>query len=207
MKKNQQEVDEKDLKETKSAQQPEKDEVTEDEAQPIQKNIEEVDAELKKLEELVAGKNVEIESLRHELDEKKDHLLRKVAEFENMRKRVARERVQLYENAKIDALREFLPINDDLQRTLQAAEANEVDETFLEGVKMVVSKFADVLDKYGVEAINEINIPFDVELHDALMKQKPPTDDVESNTVIQILEPGYKLKEKVIRHAKVIVSE
>ncbi len=166
-----------------------------------------VDEELVKLQTELELKEAQIAGLKSELEETKNQLLRKVAEFENMRKRVAKERLQLFDTAKIEALKEFLPINDDLKRSLQASESAEIGETFLEGVKMVAGKFSDVLEKYGVSAIDEVNIPFNVELHDALMKQKAPEDNVESNTVLQVLEPGYKLNDKVIRHAKVIVSE
>lgn len=170
----------------------------------------EITEEKEELEELkmqLQEKEEEISQLKRELEDSKDKLLRKAAEFENMRKRTARERIQFHENAKIEALREFLPINDDLKRTLKAAEDVDVENTFLEGVKLVGNKFNEVLKKYGVEAIDDVDVPFDVELHDAMMKQKAPSDDIESNTVLQVLEPGYKMNDKVIRHAKVIVSE
>ncbi len=152
-------------------------------------------------------KDREIEALAAELADTKERLLRKAAEFENMRKRMARERVQLFEDARIEALREFLPVNDDLQRVLEASHKEELNENFLKGVEMVADKFAGVFRKYGVEPIDEANIPFDVNLHDAMIKQPPPREDMESNTVLQILEPGYKVNDRVIRHAKVIVSE
>ncbi len=161
----------------------------------------------KAFEEALKGKDQEIEALARDLADTKDRLLRKAAEFENMKKRVARERVQLFDDAKIEALREFLPINDDLQRTLEAADKTAVDDKFLEGVRMVSAKFNQVLQKYGVEPINEVNVPFDVNFHDAMIKQPAPDNDVESNTVLQVLEPGYKINDRVIRHAKVIVSE
>lgn len=198
-----------DQKETEASKQKEK------ESEDLKKTSEQageeqtalVDEELLKMQSEIELRDAQIAALKSELEETKDQLLRKVAEFENMRKRVAKERSQLYENARIDALKEFLPINDDLQRTLKASESAEIGETFLEGVKMVANKFSDVLEKYGVSAIDEVNVPFDVELHDALMKQKAPEDNTESNTVLQVLEPGYKMNDKVIRHAKVIVSE
>jgi molecular chaperone GrpE len=152
-------------------------------------------------------KDEEIINLNNELKEANDKFLRKAAEFENLKKRTAKERIQFYGNAKVDALRDFLPINDDLKRTLKAAEEVEVENTFLEGVKMVANKFDEVLKKYGVEAIDEVDVPFNVDYHDAMMKQKAPSDEVESNTVLQVLEPGYKMNDRVIRHAKVIVSE
>jgi molecular chaperone GrpE len=148
-----------------------------------------------------------IQQLEKELADTKDSLLRKAAELENVRKRVQRERVQLFTDARIDALKEFLPISEDLKRSLDMADTAEVQDSFLEGVKLVASKFEDVLAKYGVERIDETGIPFDVNLHDALLRQPAGDDKIKSDTVLQVLESGYKIGDKVIRHAKVIVSE
>lgn len=136
-----------------------------------------------------------------------DTLLRKTAEFENIRKRMMRERMQLIEEAKFDALKAFLPVNDDLQRTLQAGQDQQIPASFLQGVTMVAEKFSGVLAAYGVEPIAEEGVPFDVDLHDALMRRDAGDASVEPNTVLQVLEPGYKVGSRVIRHAKVIVSE
>lgn len=148
----------------------------------------------------------EIIRLQEELETTKDSLLRKAAELENVRKRVQRERASLYEDAKIAALQEFLPISEDLFRVLSASEEYEVDGNFKSGIKLLVDKFEDVFNKYGVEVINQTGIPFDVNIHDALLKQPATNEDTESDTVIQILENGFKIGNKIIKHAKVIVS-
>ncbi len=145
--------------------------------------------------------------VKSELEAAKDTLLRRTAEFENVKKRMMRERIQLIDEAKIEALKAFLPVNDDLQRTLGAAKGQDVPDAFLEGVTLVSEKFGSILTNYGVESISQAGIPFDVNLHDAMMRIPAPDQGVASNTVVQVLEPGYKLGEKVIRHAKVIVSE
>jgi molecular chaperone GrpE len=137
----------------------------------------------------------------------KDQLLRRSADMENMRKRQSRERVQLYEDAQVQALREFLPINDDLERALAAVDTTEVPEAFLSGMRLVADKFSNVLKSYGLSPIHETGVPFDVNLHEALLRQPAPTPETASNTVLMVLEPGYKLRDRVIRHAKVIVSE
>jgi len=137
----------------------------------------------------------------------KDQLLRRSADMENMRKRQSRERVQWFEDAQVQALREFLPINDDLERALKAVEGQEVPESFLSGIKLVAEKFENVLKQYGLTAIHETGVPFDVNLHEALLRQPSPDDQTPSNTVLMILEPGYKLRDRIIRHAKVVVSE
>lgn len=152
-------------------------------------------------------KDAIIEELEKELANTKDGLLRKAAELENVRKRVQRERVQLFEEAKAGALEDFMPISDDLIRTLKAAEESEIEDSFLEGVKMVADKFAKVLEKHGVERINETGVPFDVNIHDAMMKQPAPDEETGSDVVLQVLDSGYKIGNRTIRHAKVIVSE
>ena len=89
---------------------------------------------------------------------------------------------------------------------LAASEEYEVDGNFKSGIKLLVDKFEDVFNKYGVEVINQTGIPFDVNIHDALLKQPATNEDTESDTVIQILENGFKIGNKIIKHAKVIVS-
>ena len=148
-----------------------------------------------------------IEKLEKELAEAKDSLLRKAAELENVRKRVQRERIALFEDAKIAALEEFLPISEDMKRALGASEGANIEESFLQGMKLVAGKFEEVLAKYGVEVIDETGVPFDVNLHDAMLRQPAPTKKTKSDTVLQVLESGYRIGNKVIKHAKVIVSE
>lgn len=148
-----------------------------------------------------------MEVLQQKVIQLKDTLLRRTAEFDNVKKRMLRERMQLLTDAKIEALKNFLPVNDDLQRTLQAADGQDIPNGFLQGVTMVYEKFGNILKAAGVEEINESGIPFDVNVHDALMRQSAPDDNTPSDTVLQVLEPGYKAGDKVIRHAKVIVSE
>ncbi len=152
-------------------------------------------------------KDLRIEQLESELASAKDGMLRKAAELENVRKRVQRERVQLFEEAKAGALEDFMPIADDLIRTLKAAEESKIEDSFLEGVTLVAEKFQNVLEKHGVERIDETGVPFDVNLHDAMMKQPAPDEETGSDIVLDVIESGYKIGNRTIRHAKVIVSE
>jgi molecular chaperone GrpE len=149
----------------------------------------------------------EVVSLKMELEQSRDTLLRRTAEFENAKKRMMRENIRLLDDARIEAIKTYLPVNDDLQRTLSASKDQDIPKAFLDGVKMVAEKFSSLLEQSGVEQINEINVPFDVNLHDAMMKMPAPDSSIASNTVLQVLEAGYKVGDKVIRHAKVIVSE
>lgn len=165
------------------------------------------DIEREELIALLEESNVELESLKQERDKLKDTVLRKAAELDNYQKRVERDRSQIYNSAKTSALKDFLSISDDLTRTLEASEESEVPESFLEGVTLVADKFDEVLNKHGVQRIDEVMVPFDVDLHDALMRQKPDDDSVKSDMVLKVVENGYKVDDRVVRHAKVIVSE
>ena len=162
---------------------------------------------LEEQQKLINQQQEQIEDLKDELQSVKETQLRKAAEMENMRKRLERERVQTFEKARQAAVESFLPVNDDLLRTLNAMEEAKAEPNYLNGIRMVAKKFDEVLQKYGVERIDEEGVPFDVDLHDAMLRQKPEDDSVESGMVLQVLENGYSIGEKTIRHAKVIVSE
>lgn len=149
----------------------------------------------------------QIAALELQLAEAREQMLRKVADVENYKKRLERERLQTYEFAKTDAIQKFLPVYDDLMRSIQAASTLNIEATFLNGLQMVSDKFTEVLNSYGVERIDENMVPFNYEIHEALLRQKHDDPTVQPNTVIMVLEPGYKMGEKVIRHAKVMVSE
>lgn len=159
------------------------------------------------VDQLVEEQHQRIQELQEEIERLKDTQLRKTAEMDNMRKRVRRDREQIFQAARESALESFLPIYDDLIRTLQAMKESDQDSSYLDGVQLIANKFENVLDKHNVERIDETGVPFDVDLHDALMSQKPEDESVESGTVLQVLESGYKIGEKTLRHAKVIVSE
>lgn len=177
-----------------------------------EQNDEQQESAYKKYEhdELVAmleARDEKINELEQELAEANEAKLRKAAELENFRKRVQRERSQIYETAKANALEDFLSVNDDLRRTLKASEELDVNDTFLDGVNLVASKFEEVLEKHDVHRIDEAGVPFNVDLHDAMMRKKPEDDSIESDMVLDVIENGYRIGDRTIRHAKVIVSE
>ncbi len=177
---------------------------------PGSENVEE-----KKLSEETAEKENEqllelqnrVNELEAELDEARNASLRRAAEMDNLRKRLQREKQQIFEQAKISALEDFLPINDDLIRTVDAIKESNVDKSLVEGIQLIANKFNTVLEKKGVERIDETGVPFDVNLHDALFRQKSEDENIESDIVLQVVENGYKIDDKTMRHAKVIVSE
>ena len=149
----------------------------------------------------------EIARLEEELARTRDAMLRKAAEFENLKRRTQKEKLQLFEEARADAVSRFLPIREDLKRSVEASEGKDLEKGFVEGLKLVLSNIEKVLRDYGVEAIEETGVPFDVDRHDAMLIQPAPDQDMESNTILQVIEPGYKIGDRVIRHAKVIVSQ
>jgi len=139
-----------------------------------------------------------VESLR-------DQLLRKAADFENYRKRVEAEFVTLTRFANENLIADLLPILDDFSRSLAMSKDRKEFEVFYRGIELIHSKFLKVLEAQGVKPFESVGKPFDVEYHDALMQM--PREGVPPNTVIEEVEKGYKLHDKVIRHAKVIVSQ
>lgn len=184
-------------------------EKAEQEAEELSQELEEAlsNEEIDDTDELIIEQQKRINELEEELKNVKDSQLRKAAEIDNMRKRLRREREQIFQTARKAALEAFLPINDDLVRTLQAMKENEADSSYVDGVQLIANKFEDVLDKHNVKRIDETGVPFDVDLHDAMLRQKPEDDSIESGTVLQVLENGYRIGDKTLRHAKVIVSE
>lgn len=163
-------------------------------------NVDEVDR-------LIEDQQNRIRELEQEIEQIKDAQLRKAAEMDNMRKRLNRDREVIFQTAREAAIIEFLPISDDLLRTLDAMKSASGDSPYLDGVEMVANKFDDILAKHNVTRIDQVGVPFDVDLHDAMLRQKPEDDSVESDTVLQIVENGYQMGDKTLRHAKVIVSE
>ncbi len=162
---------------------------------------------IEELDELVEQQQKRINELEEEIQSIKDNHLRKAAEMENFKKRLQRERESVYQKSRENAIEAFLPVNDDLRRTLEALEQANADKSFVDGVRLVADKFQDVLDRYNVERIDEEGVPFDVNLHDAMLRQPAKDDSIESGTVLQVLESGYRIGDKTLRHAKVIVSE
>ena len=131
-----------------------------------------------------------------------DGLQRLKAEFENFRKRAGREVLEARARARMGLLTEFLPVLDNLERALSAAEHHEEGQV-LEGVRLTHSMFADLLRKEGVTEVDPLGAAFDPHVHEALMTQ--PSDS-EEGTVTAVFERGYVFGDKVLRPAKVVVS-
>jgi len=145
-----------------------------------------------------------IDSLREELDIARDRALRVQAELENYRKRVARERADEHRYANLPLLRDLLPVLDNLERAIAAAEQTHDAGTLLDGVKLVKEQLVGVLAKHDCVPIEAQDEPFDPHRHEAVLQQ--PSDDVPANTVVQVTQSGYQLHDRVVRAAQVIVS-
>jgi molecular chaperone GrpE len=147
----------------------------------------------------------EIEELKAESAELKDKYLRLFAEFDNYKKRTVREKLDLMRNAAQDTLSSLLPVIDDFDRAKQNAEDENSDEALSEGVLMVYNKLHTILSNHGLKAMESTDEMFDPELHMALTEIPAPTDDMKGK-VIDTIDKGYYLNDKIIRHAKVVVG-
>ncbi len=160
------------------------------------------------------GKKVDEESSADEsagisqekYDELNEKYMRLVAEFENYKKRTVRERVELIQTAARDTIADLLPILDDFDRAKKLADDESSDESFSEGVELVYQKLHSTLRKRGLKAMESDGEPFDAEYHEALTEMPAPSDDMKGK-VVDTVEKGYFLKEKIIRHAKVVVGK
>lgn len=175
---------------------------------------EKLEKEIKKeenseLEELISGSEAEenepnrTKEDKKEIENLKDQLLRKAAEFENYKRRTESEISTLFKYASEGLITELLPVLDDFDRVLK--DTSQDTETLRKGVELIYEKFKKTLEKQGLKEMESTGKPFDVNLHDALLQQE--SGEVEPNTIIDTVEKGYFLKDKVIRHAKVIVSK
>jgi molecular chaperone DnaJ len=145
-----------------------------------------------------------LEDLQKTADTLKDQLLRKAAEFENYRKRTQAESLEIIRMANEGLLDQLIPIINDFSRSLRVGAEQKDYESFYRGVELIYNKLMKVLENQGLTPFDSLNMPFDVELHDALLQV--PRTDTPPNTVVEVVEPGYRLNGKILRHAKVIVS-
>jgi molecular chaperone GrpE len=144
-----------------------------------------------------------VEELTRQRDEYLDSLQRLKAEFDNFRKRTAREQESMAARASEALVKELLPVLDDLERALVAAERHE-EAKLEDGVRLVHRALAEVLARAGIAEI-ETDGAFDPHVHEALLAQ--PVDGAESGAVVEVLQKGYLLGDRVLRPARVVVAE
>ena len=131
--------------------------------------------------------------------------MRLVAEFDNFRKRSAREFGDLVISAERDLIGDLTGVLDNFERALNADHQGESVDEFAKGVALIRDQFWNVLERRGLKRMEALGNPFDPEAHDALMRM--PSDEYDEGLVAQEVSAGYRLGEKVLRHAKVIVSQ
>ena len=148
----------------------------------------------------------QIEALELDVKESKDKYLRLFAEFENFKKRNMRERIELMKTAGQDTIQTILPVLDDFDRAKKSAEDETSTEQLSEGVLMVYNKLYSVLGSKGLTAMESTGEVFDPELHEAVTEIPAPTEDMKGK-VIDTVEKGYLLNDKIIRFAKVVVGK
>ena len=147
----------------------------------------------------------QINDLKTELKEEEDKYLRLFAEFENYKKRTTKERIELYKTAGQEVIGSLLPVLDDFSRAIKESKKMENSEDFV-GLELIFNKFNDILKTNGLLDL-EVNKgdSFDSELHEAISQIK--TDKKNSGKIIDIIEKGYKMGDKIIRFPKVVVGQ
>lgn len=145
-----------------------------------------------------------MEELRQERDKLKDQLLRTAADFENHRKRTSKEIDDSRKRGLEEAIRELLPVFDNLERAVQMSENASDIASVMDGVKMVLRLFEDHAGRLGVSRVDAMGQRFDPAIHDAIQQQE--TDEHPAGTVIAEIQPGYKLGERLVRPAMVVVA-
>lgn len=140
------------------------------------------------------------------LAEMQDRYLRLSAEFDNYRKRTLREKMDISKYAGEDLLRQILPFLDDFERALKHMECSPDAASVKEGIDLIYAKLSEFLSQQGIKEIESLNHEFSVDLHDAVA-QIPVTEDDKKGKIVDVVLKGYYLKDKVIRHAKVVIGE
>lgn len=150
------------------------------------------------------GQTAELAKLQSELGEQKDKFIRLYSEFENFRRRTAKEKLDMIQTANEQLLKTLLPVADDFERAEKSFRAKNDKE--LEGFFLIYNKFRKTLDQAGLKVMDvKSGSDFDADLHEAIT-QVPVADDAMHGKVVDVVENGYLLNDKVVRHAKVVVG-
>lgn len=158
-------------------------------------------------EDEAASLQSQLDDVKAQLEKEKKEYLFLMAEFDNFRKRTVREKSEIIKNGAENALKGLLPIVDDFERSLQAINGNSDAESIKEGVVLIYNKFVKYLEQNGVKAIpSEAGADFDTELHEAVTTF-PVDDESKKGKVIDTIQKGYMINDKVLRHAKVVVGQ
>lgn len=165
-------------------------------------------ADEKITEEVKAEPSEEDNNFEEKYKEMHDKYLRLTAEYDNYRKRSLKEKMDLIKSAGEDILLSILPVMDNFERAIGSMEknTNEEENAVIDGVELIYNNFKDFLSQKGVKAIDAIGKEFDTDLHEAITKIPAPEEELKGK-VVDVIEKGYTMHEKVIRFAKVVVGE
>ncbi|TNJ42872.1 nucleotide exchange factor GrpE [Tamlana fucoidanivorans] len=159
------------------------------------------------VEEPVVEEQTAEEKLEADLKQEKDKFLRLFAEFENYKRRTAKERIELFATASEGVMKNLLPILDDFERALSHIEDDKEAEELRKGVLLIYQKLVSTLEKDGLKAIEVANGDvFDADIHEAITQIPAPSDDLKGK-IIDTVEKGYKLGDKIIRFPKVVIGQ
>jgi len=161
--------------------------------------------QLKDLKTKVAKLELELSKTSQERDTLKDQLLRKMAEFDNYKRRTEKEFIENIQSASKELIEDLLPVIDDFERSIQHAEAEKDKSPLLEGVNLVYKNLVKELTKRGLSELDIIDQEFNPDEHEALMQID--SDKHKSGFIVDVHLKGYKLNDKVIRHAQVMVAK
>lgn len=148
----------------------------------------------------------ELEAAKATIEEQKDKYLRLSAEFDNYRKRTLKEKAELIKNGGEKAISAILPILDDLERALQNMQKADDVKAMYEGIDLIYQKFLKGLSQEGLQKMEPVGEAFDTDYHEAVALVPAPSED-QKGKVLDCVQTGYKLNDKVIRHAKVVVAQ
>ena len=154
-------------------------------------------------EETVESKLAKSEA---EIADLKDRLLRQMAEFDNYRKRTMKEKAEIILNGSAGVVTDILPVIDDLERAIANSSKSEDFNALKEGIELIYNKLMHILEQKGLQKISPKNEPFDTDFHEAIA-MIPAPDEESKGKVLDCAIDGYKLNDKVLRHAKVAVGE
>ena len=166
-----------------------------------QENVEEIKKDTIDTEAYIAKLNKDLEEQKKLADDYVDSLKRNMAEFDNFKKRMNKEKESLYSSILSDVISNLLPIIDNFEK---AKDAECTDETYKTGISMIYNQLIELLTKQGVEKIPDIGTTFDPEIHEAVMSVQDETKG--EKEIVEVFRTGYRLKDRIVRHSLVKVA-
>ncbi|MEA5071180.1 MAG: nucleotide exchange factor GrpE [Petrimonas sp.] len=174
--------------------------------EPPREDKEEVEEQKANVEDNLSDEADPVEELQVKYDDLNDNYLRLHAEFDNFRKRTMKEKADIIKSGGERVLTDMLPFADDFERALQALHTAEDKEAMVEGMDLIYSKFLNFLNQHGVKEIEALGQPFDADKFEAITTV-PVQDKSQKGVIIDCVQKGYQLNDKIIRYPKVIVGE